>query len=105
MKRWIGFAVGMFVGGIVWTTAWAAIPDGGGVIHGCYDAKQGDLSVIDTEAGRTCQRARLHCLGTRPELRVRWELRVPQDLKVPRDLPARNGWRFVECAESGSKYM
>ena len=30
------------------TTAFAAIPDGNGVIHGCYDTKTGALRVIDT---------------------------------------------------------
>jgi hypothetical protein len=33
---------------------YAAIPDGGGVIHGCYDNK-GALRVIDTQAGDTCK--------------------------------------------------
>jgi hypothetical protein len=30
------------------TTAFAAIPDGSGVIHGCYDTKTGTLRVIDS---------------------------------------------------------
>lgn len=29
--------------------AWAAIPDAGGVIHGCYQKEQGQLRVIDTD--------------------------------------------------------
>jgi hypothetical protein len=34
--------------------AWAAIPDGSGMIHGCYNTKGGQLSVIDTATGQTC---------------------------------------------------
>ena len=34
--------------------AYAAIPDSGGVIHGCYQKNNGQLRVIDTEAGQTC---------------------------------------------------
>lgn len=32
----------------------AAIPDAGGVIHGCYKTNQGTLRVIDTDAGQAC---------------------------------------------------
>jgi hypothetical protein len=32
----------------------ASIPDGGGVIHGCYKTNQGTLRVIDTALGQTC---------------------------------------------------
>lgn len=38
------------VGGI----AYATIPDGGGVIHGCYQKNQGTLRVIDTGTTQTC---------------------------------------------------
>src|SRR5579862_404361 len=31
----------------------ASIPDGNGVIHGCYNGK-GHLRVVDTDAGKTC---------------------------------------------------
>lgn len=44
-------AAGALVGGGV---ALASIPDSGGVIHGCYDAR-GKLRVIDAEAGETCR--------------------------------------------------
>jgi hypothetical protein len=57
MKRWTGFAVGMFVGAAIWGTALAAMPDSGGVIHGCYKSdppNRGRLRVIDTEAGQAC---------------------------------------------------
>ena len=38
------------VGGI----AYATIPDGGGVIHGCYQKNQGTLRVIDNGTTQTC---------------------------------------------------
>jgi len=34
--------------------AYATIPDGGGVIHGCYQKNQGTLRVIDTDTSQTC---------------------------------------------------
>lgn len=44
------------VGVIVGSSALAAIPDAGGVIHGCYNpARQGSVRVIDTDAGQTCK--------------------------------------------------
>jgi hypothetical protein len=39
------------------TTAFAAIPDGGGVIHGCYkksSPNQGNVRLIDTANGQSC---------------------------------------------------
>jgi hypothetical protein len=35
------------------SVAYAAIPDGSGVIHGCY-LRHGDLRVIDPSAGQSC---------------------------------------------------
>ena len=34
--------------------AYAAIPDAGGVVHGCYAKRDGTLRVIDTEQGGSC---------------------------------------------------
>ena len=34
--------------------AYATIPDGGGVIHACYQKNQGALRVIDTDKAQTC---------------------------------------------------
>src|SRR5438552_10616480 len=34
--------------------AYANIPDGGNVIHGCYQKNSGALRVIDTEKGQSC---------------------------------------------------
>jgi hypothetical protein len=54
MRRATTLAVGVVIGAVVWGTALAAIPDAGGVIHGCYKSSDGKLRVIDTEAGHTC---------------------------------------------------
>jgi hypothetical protein len=35
--------------------AYAAIPDSGGVIHGCYNRSNGQLRVIDPGAGESCK--------------------------------------------------
>ena len=35
--------------------AYAAIPDSGGVIHGCYNTNNGQLRVIDPDAGDKCK--------------------------------------------------
>jgi hypothetical protein len=54
------------------TVATGAIPDSGGVIHGCYLAGQnpsGQLRVIDSEAGATCGRN---------ERALNWNQRGPQ---------------------------
>jgi hypothetical protein len=42
--------IALVAGGI----AYAAIPDGSGVIHGCYQKNQGTLRVIDTGTTQTC---------------------------------------------------
>ena len=57
MRRNATLIIGMVVGAAVWGTALAAIPDSGGVIHGCYKSdspNRGRLRVIDTEAGQAC---------------------------------------------------
>lgn len=40
---------------VVGTVAYAAIPDGNGVIHGCYDGRTGVLRVVDTSTSQTCR--------------------------------------------------
>jgi hypothetical protein len=37
--------------------AYASIPDGGGVIHGCYSTllSKGQLRVVDTDKGEACK--------------------------------------------------
>src|SRR6266508_3793074 len=54
MRRTTTLIIGIVVGAALWGTALAAIPDAGGVIHGCYKPSDEKLRVIDTEAGRTC---------------------------------------------------
>jgi hypothetical protein len=42
------------LGGITTAIVWASIPDGSGVIHGCYRNSNGALHTIDTDKGETC---------------------------------------------------
>src|SRR6266542_2473765 len=37
------------------TIAWATIPDAAGVVHGCYQKVNGQLRVIDLDAGQACR--------------------------------------------------
>lgn len=54
----VGVAAGMGVVALAAATGLAvgAIPDSGGVIHGCYTKTSGKLFVIDTAAGQTCKK-------------------------------------------------
>src|SRR5207247_3930210 len=50
---WLGLlcvAILVLVGG----AAYASVPDGGGVIHGCYSKTSGSLRLIDTATTTTC---------------------------------------------------
>src|SRR5438034_11104221 len=51
-QRSLLFIIGalLVLGGI----AYASIPDGSGVIHGCYSSTSGALRVIDTAMGQIC---------------------------------------------------
>jgi hypothetical protein len=51
-KRWTALGIAAIVV-VAAGTAYATIPDGGGVIHGCL-AKDGSLTVIDPSAGDKC---------------------------------------------------
>ena len=42
--------------GIAAGVTYATIPDGSGVIHGCFTTSNGALRVIDTDAGGTCKK-------------------------------------------------
>ena len=44
----------VIVGVTAASAAFAAIPDAGGVIHGCYKSGQGTLHVVDTTSGQSC---------------------------------------------------
>jgi hypothetical protein len=55
LKLGLGVILGAFIAGGV---AYATIPDGSGVIHGCYvksGSNIGHLRVIDTGAGQACR--------------------------------------------------
>jgi hypothetical protein len=61
------------------TVALAAIPGAGGVISGCYDKKEGNLRVIDAQAGKKCERS---------EAALIWNQTGPQG---PQGLPGAQG--------------
>jgi hypothetical protein len=58
--RWkliIGVGLGMAVLAVAGSIAYANIPDGNSMIHGCYKSSgtsKGSLRVIDSDAGNTC---------------------------------------------------
>ena len=68
----IGAAAALAIGSI----ALAAIPDGGGVVHGCYDKGSGQLRVTDTQTNqpKPC---------TVKEAALDWSLRGPQGVPGP----------------------
>lgn len=49
--------------------AYATIPDSNGVIHGCYQQKDGTLRVIDTDKAQTCAKS---------EVSLNWNQTGPQ---------------------------
>jgi hypothetical protein len=67
-------ALTLGVGGGV--TAYASIPDGNGVIHGCYN-KVGNLRVINTDTGQACRNA---------ETALTWNRTGPQGPAGPSSL-------------------
>jgi len=50
--------------------AYAAIPDSGGVVHGCYATRDGSLRVIDAATGQSCD--------PRKENALDWNVAGPQ---------------------------
>ena len=57
-RRWLILAAALFAAAAA-GAAYATIPDGGGVIHACYNAgsnPSGNLRVIDSEAGAKCSK-------------------------------------------------
>jgi hypothetical protein len=64
--------------------AQAAIPDGGGVIHGCYDAQSGHLRVTDSESGspKACGKN---------EIAVSWNQQGPQGPIGPQGAAGASG--------------
>ncbi len=70
--------IALVVGGI----AYAAIPDGSGVIHGCYQKNQGTLRVIDTGTTQTCSSS---------EAPLTWSQTGPQGLQGPQGAQGLQG--------------
>jgi hypothetical protein len=66
------------VGGI----AYATIPDGGGVIHGCYQKNQGSLRIIDTGTSQTCSSS---------ESPLNWSQTGPQGQQGPQGVQGPQG--------------
>jgi hypothetical protein len=54
MRRFVfaATALAVLLGGGAF--ALASIPDGSGVLHGCYTTKDGSLRLIDTDLGQSC---------------------------------------------------
>jgi len=67
--RWfaLGVVSGAFLAGSA--VALAAIPDSGGVIHGCYQKNVGNLRVVDSGAGDGCRPS---------EIAIQWSQTGPQ---------------------------
>jgi hypothetical protein len=64
--------------------AYGSIPDGEGVIHGCYKTNKGDLRVIDTGC---CATARPRSHGARPARRDPRDRRAHRVSRARRDPP------------------
>lgn len=93
MRRYIaGFIVGAVLFGGV---ALATIPDGSGVIHGCYKNSTGALRVID-DATQTC---------TGPETAITWSQTGPQGPAGSDGLYGRGFSTFQMEYQSGSGTM
>jgi hypothetical protein len=91
-RRLAAFAIVLFAlaaGGI----AYASIPDGSGVIHGCYEKKDGTLRVIDTGSGGSC--------SAKKENPLDWNQKGPRGAPGPtgptgpQGAPATNLWALV----------
>lgn len=62
--------------------AYATIPDGSGVIHGCYQKNQGTLRVIDTGQAQTCSSS---------EAPLNWSQTGPQGPQGPQGIQGPQG--------------
>lgn len=72
--RW--FLLGVVAGAALagGAVTWAAIPDSGGAIHGCYQKNVGNLRVIDPSAGDSCRPS---------EIPITWSQTGPQGPQGP----------------------
>lgn len=62
--------------------AYATIPDGGGVIHACYQKNQGTLRIIDTDKAQTCSSS---------ESPLNWSQTGPQGQQGPQGIQGPQG--------------
>jgi len=72
-KVLVALAVGGAIFGIA-AAVQASIPDASGVIHGCYQKVNGQLRVIDTDKGQTCNPS---------ELQLQWSQTGPKGATGP----------------------
>lgn len=73
-------ASALAIGGGV--SAYASIPDSGGVIHGCYQTGTGALRVVDSNVGQTCKAN---------EQGLNWNQTGPQGPQGPQGLQGVQG--------------
>jgi hypothetical protein len=93
----IGVAAGTGVVALAAATGLAigAIPDSAGVIHGCYTKTGGKLSVIDTEAGKSCKKN---------QISLNWNQTGPQGPPGQTGLPGPTGPSpFAGYADGGNQ--
>jgi hypothetical protein len=64
------------------SVAYAAIPDGSGVIHGCYVQRSGNLRVVDPSAGQSCVSS---------ETQLNWNSQGPPGIQGPKGDPGPAG--------------
>ena len=57
VRRLLAAICGVVVIAGAGSIAWASIPDGSGVIHGCYQKNNGALRVVDTAKGQRCNQS------------------------------------------------
>jgi hypothetical protein len=55
-RRLWGAAVAAGIAALAVSIALATVPDAGGIIHGCYSLANGQLRIIDSDAGETCKK-------------------------------------------------
>ena len=75
--------------------AYATIPDGGGVIHACYQKNQGALRVIDTDKAQTCSSS---------ESPLIWSQTGPQGAGPPGPTGPSDVWS-VDGYDAGSRTL
>jgi hypothetical protein len=80
------------IGGV--SVATSAIPSGDGSIHACYGSN-GEVRVIDKEAGKTCKKGWTALSWNRQGVQDHQAYRVRQDRKVHMAATIRVTWRVL----------